>query len=79
MDEFRNAFKALGKDSVCLEEDVPMVTITAHEEPLQMLVVEVRAEGDDVVVVCDNYGTINAYNLCDVEKGHLDFLIDYLK
>lgn len=78
MDEFRNYFFDTGKDIVCFKKDAPMVTITAHEEPLQMLVVEVRAEGGDVVIVCDNYGTINTYNLCDVEKGHLDFLKDCL-
>lgn len=78
--EFEDAFLKCNKDSVCFENkrDMPMITITAHEEPLQMLVMEIRKERDSVVVVCDYYGDINAYNLHDVEYGHLDFLKDYL-
>lgn len=81
MDEFRKAVFALGKDSVSFEEleDAPMVTITAHDEPLPMRVLGLRSERDDVLIVCEYYGNVESYNLCDVEKGHLDFLIDYLK
>lgn len=80
MEEFRNAFMSLDKDSVSFEEleNTPVVTITAHEEPLQMRVLGVRKEKTDALVVCEYYGNVDSYCLCDVEKGHLDFLKDYL-
>jgi hypothetical protein len=82
MDEFRKAFFALGRDSVSFEESEnhPMVTITAHEEPLQKRVLGIRKEeGNNILIVCEYYGSVDSYCLCDVEKGHLDFLKDYLE
>ena len=78
--DFKDTFFKTNKECIAFEDknEMPLITITAHEEPLQMLVLEIRKEGNSVVVVCDNYGDIDTYCLCDVEKGHLDFLKDYL-
>lgn len=79
--DFKEAFLKTKKERIefDINSEMPLITITKHEEPLQMSVLEIRKEGDSVVVVCDNYGYIDSYCLCDVEKGHLDFLKDYIK
>lgn len=78
--EFKDAFFAKNKESITFDDrwNAPIVTITAHEEPTRMMVAEIRKKGNSVVVVCDNYGLIKSYNLIDVEKGHLDYLKDFI-
>lgn len=79
-DEFKKAFFALGKESVeFTDKDTrPMVTYTGHEEPINMVVCEIRREGDSILVVGDYYGDTISSNLRDIEYGHLDFLKDNL-
>lgn len=48
---------------------------------MQVRVIGVRRESDTtILIVIDSFSEdYDAVHLCDVEIGHLDFLIDYLK
>lgn len=83
LEEFKKAFFTLGKDYVDLENksEQPSITFNGYDEPMQVRVIGVRRESDTtILIVIDSFsGDYDAVHLCDVEIGHLDFLIDYLK
>ena len=79
MRQFEEVVREKGTDIVNVSEEyIPSVTVTCHDEPIDVLVKRVIVRDYGVFVIGDNYGTENEYALGDIEKGHLECLADYL-
>lgn len=78
--EFKEAFLALGVNEIDFEDkaEQPAITFNGYDEPVQARVLGIRKESDSTILITlDSWSGYDSVHLCDVEIGHLDFLIDY--